>query len=98
MSPRRLLALLRFEKVGKDVAATLDLREEPSECKRPAIKKILSGIFKAPVWVRADVHSIAASAASSLPWRQACTKGAVVNYYSLFKVALLWSAVASGPG
>ena len=49
---KALLVLPRFEKTNENVASTLDLREEPSECKRPAVRKVLSGIFKAPVWVR----------------------------------------------
>ena len=58
---RALLLLLRFEKMDEDaenLASTLDLREEPSECKRPATRKVLSGIFKAPVWVRARLSPL----------------------------------------
>ena len=47
------------------VASTLDLREEPSECKRPATRKVLSGIFKAPVWVRERGQPLCARAALS---------------------------------
>jgi len=50
--PTALFGLPRFEKTDENIASTLDLREEPSECKRPAVRKVLSGIFKAPVWVR----------------------------------------------
>ncbi len=64
-----LLGLPRFEKTDESVASTLDLREEPSECKRPAVRKVLSGIFKAPVWVRDGVNPCLCVHSSFAGWR-----------------------------
>ena len=48
-----LCHLARFDEVhGENIASALDLREEPSGCKRLMRRRLLSSVFKAPFKVR----------------------------------------------